>query len=345
MSTRTSIPPILFGCLPSGEEVYAYTLSNSNGVSVRVLTFGGIIQSLWVPDRDGKIANVVLGYETLSEYLNQNAYVGALVGRYANRIREGKFTLENTTHAVSVNHGLHHLHGGHQGFDCKIWEAKVSSTDDQSMLTLFYRSPKGEEGFPGNLDVEVTYSLSNENVLSIQYRAKTDQTTVFNPTQHSYFNLSGQKEAPVFDHILQMNTQRYLKVNQDVLPTGETLSVSDSVFDFGLPKVLDSVLSPLATPLVTTGGLDHCFCNPSSKTIKAQLTHPTSGRELTVQTEAPGIQIYTGNHLSKPFVPFGAICLEDQLFPDSPNHPNFPSAVLSPGEIFSRETTWTFSWS
>ena len=331
------------GTLPNGDQVHRYALSNKHGIRVHILSLGGIIQQLFVPDAEGNIDNVVLGFDALSDYLADDAYIGALVGRYANRIHRGKFQMEGKTVQVATNHGDHHLHGGFKGFNRKIWKVSPQPVANGSALQLAYLSPDGEEGFPGAVDVRVLYSLTDENVFTIDYQATTEQTTLFNPTQHSYFNLSG-KPLPVDDHQLQLNANRVLEVNNDLLPTGKLLPIEKTVFDFRSPQKLANGLHPLAKALAPTNGWDHCFAHSTQQPLQAKLFHPKSGRSLIITTEAPGLQVYTGNHLSAPFRAYQAICLEDQCWPDSPNHPHFPTALLRAGEIFSRRTQWQFSW-
>ncbi|KUN86031.1 aldose epimerase [Streptomyces bungoensis] len=318
----------LFGTLSDGTRVHRWTLER-DGVRVRVLSYGGIVQSVEVPDRDGHRADVVLGFAGLDGYLaHPEPYLGALVGRYANRIAGGRFPLDGRAHAVTRNEGANSLHGGDRGFDKRVWEAEP--VEDGLRLSLV--SPHGEEGFPGRLEVTATYTLQAPGALRIAYEAVTDAPTVVNLTNHSYWNLSGSGDAA--GHELRLAASRYTPVDAGLIPTGALEDVTGSRFDF-------------RTARRTGSGYDHNFAldkgvTPAAEEV-AELYDPASGRLLTVATTEPGLQLYTADHLPAPFTRGAGVALETQHFPDSPNRPDFPSTVLRPGEVFRSETVYGFS--
>jgi aldose 1-epimerase len=297
----------------------AHTLTNEHGMRVVILSYGAIVQTVEVPDRHGATANVTLGFPTVDGYVNQHPhlYFGAIVGRYANRIARGTFELDGRTVALSTNGGRHHLHGGTTGFDRRLWTARPAPGGG---VTLAYTSPAGEEGYPGTLGVEVTYTLTGENTLRVDYLATTDAPTVVNLTNHAYFNLGG----PIGDHVLQINASRYTPVDEDLIPIGELAAVDGTPLDFRTPKAL-------------TTGFDHNLVldriGPGLEPA-AQVTEPSSGRVLTIHTTEPGVQL---------FVLEDGLALEPQHFPDSPNRPQFPSTVLRPGEVYRSATTYAFT--
>ncbi|MFI9340363.1 aldose epimerase family protein [Streptomyces sp. NPDC052773] len=318
-----------FGTLPDGTPVHRWTLERA-GVRVRVLSYGGIVQSLEVPGRDGRTANVVLGFDGLDGYLeHRGGYLGALVGRYANRIAGARFTLDGFTYALAPNDGPNTLHGGDGGFDRRVWEV----TPVEHGLRLHRVSPHGEEGFPGRLAVSATYTLDADGALRIAYEAVTDAPTVVNLTNHSYFDLSGGGSGPASGHELRIAASRYTPVDEDLIPTG-VAEVAGTRFDFRKARE-------------TGTGYDHNFVLDKGVTRAAEeaaeLYDPGSGRLLTVATTEPGLQLYTADHLGGPFSPGAGIALETQHFPDSPNRPEFPSTVLRPGEVFRSETVYGFS--
>ncbi|MFE0367366.1 aldose epimerase family protein [Streptomyces tendae] len=318
----------LFGTLSDGTPVHRWTLERS-GVRVRVLSYGGIVQSAEVPDRDGHAADVVLGFADLDGYLaHPEPYFGALVGRYANRIAGGRFPLDGRTYALAPNEGPNTLHGGARGFDKRVWD--VSAVEEGVRLSRI--SPHGEEGFPGRLEMSVTYTLDGSGALRIAYEAVTDAPTVLNPTNHSYFNLSGSGHAG--GHELRLAASRITPVDAGLIPTGGLDDVTDTRFDFRRARKVGS-------------GYDHNFVLDKGVTDTAEevaeLYDPASGRSLTVATTEPGLQLYTADHLGEPFAPGDGIALETQHFPDSPNRPGFPSTVLRPGEVFRSETVYGFS--
>ncbi|MFG3132678.1 aldose epimerase family protein [Streptomyces tendae] len=318
----------LFGTLSDGTPVHRWTLERS-GVRVRVLSYGGIVQSAEVPDRDGHPADVVLGFADLDGYVaHPEPYFGALVGRYANRIAGGRFPLDGRTYALAPNEGPNTLHGGARGFDKRVWD--VAAVEEGVRLSRV--SPHGEEGFPGRLELSVTYTLDGSGALRIVYEAVTDAPTVLNPTNHSYFNLSGSGHAS--GHELRLAASRITPVDAGLIPTGGLDDVTDTRFDFRRARKVGS-------------GYDHNFVLDKGVTGTAEevaeLYDPASGRVLTVATTEPGLQLYTADHLGEPFAPGDGIALETQHFPDSPNRPGFPSTVLRPGEVFRSETVYGFS--
>ncbi len=340
-----------FGKTGTGDQVELYTLTNSKGVAVAITNYGGIIVSLKVPDRTGKIADVVLGYDALDAYVKQNPYFGAIVGRYGNRIGKAKFTLNGVEYKLAPNNGENSLHGGNKGFDKVLWTAKP--IDDGKGLELTYLSKDGEEGFPGNLAVTVIYSLNDENELKIDYRATTDKDTVVNLTNHSYFNLAGQGEGDVLGHQVTINADRFTPVDSGLIPTGELKPVENTPFDFRTPHAIGARINQNDEQLALGKGYDHNFViNRSSEglVLAARVTEPVSGRVMEVLTTEPGVQFYTGNFLDgtirgkggKVYQQRYGFCLETQHFPDSPNKPSFPSVVLRPGQTYHSTTIYRF---
>ena len=318
----------LFGTLPDGSQVHRWTLERA-GVRVRVLSYGGIVQSVEVPDRDGRAGDVVLGFADLDGYLTHSGpYFGALVGRYANRIAGGRFPLDGLTYALARNNDPNSLHGGERGFDKRVWDVEPVTHG----LRLTRVSPHGEEGFPGRLEVSATYTLDESGALRLAYEAVTDAPTVVNLTNHSYFNLSGSGNAG--GHELRLAASHFTPVDADLIPTGALEDVSGTRFDFRQAKKVGA-------------GYDHNFVLDKGLTDApvevAELHDPASGRVLTVATTEPGIQLYTADHLPEPFAPGDGVALETQHFPDSPNRPGFPSTVLRPGEVYRSETVYGFS--
>jgi len=333
-----------FGQLEDGREVHQFTLSNDTGIEVKIINYGGIITSLSVPDRNGDIENVVLGFDNLDDYLSENPYFGALIGRYGNRIAEGRFELDGTEYQLETNDGENHLHGGVQGFDKVLWN--VNLVDNQT-LQLTYLSEDGEEGYPGNLSVTVTYTLE-EKELKIDYRAETDQATPVNLTAHSYFNLTGDHSQTVLDHQLKLNAESYTPVNEQLIPTGEIAEVAGTPFDFRESQTVGERIDQVE------GGYDHNYVlnNEANELIlAAEVTEPQSGRILSVYTTEPGIQFYSGNFLDGtlespdgiPYEQYSGFCLEPQHYPNSPNEPSFPSTILRPGEVYETTTVYSFS--
>ncbi|MGW2210387.1 aldose epimerase family protein [Streptomyces sp. NPDC001781] len=317
----------LFGTLSDGTPVHRWTLERA-GVRVRVLSYGGIVQSAEVPDRDGRAADVVLGFPSLRGYTDHpGPYLGALVGRYANRIAGGRFPLDGRTYALARNNGPNSLHGGDRGFDRYVWDAEPVAHG----VRLGRVSPHGEEGFPGRLEVSATYTLDQSGALRIAYEAVTDAPTVVNLTNHSYWNLGGSGHAG--GHELRLDASRYTPVDEDLIPVGEPVDVTDSRFDFRASRKVGS-------------GYDHNYVldkgvTPAAEEV-AELYDPASGRVLTVATTEPGVQLYTADHLGAPFAPGEGIALETQHFPDSPNRPDFPTTRLEPGEVYHSATVYGF---
>jgi len=346
-----SITKRKFGQLKNGEIVHVFTLKNKNGLTAKIISYGGILTELWTPDRNGKLINIVLGYQKLDNYLKHSPYFGSTIGRYANRIAKGRFKLTGKTYRLATNNPPNHLHGGPKGLSFQNWKTKTEETPQGPMLILNCFSPDGAEGFPGNLTTTVTYCLTDENELKIKYHAVTDQLTIVNFTHHSYFNLSGNDN--VLDHLLQIKSDRITATDKTSIPTGNYLNVHNTPFDFRKPTRLGARITEPHLQLKNTGGYDHNWVlsdwNNRLKSV-ASLHDPTSGRMIKVATTEPGIQIYTGNFLKG--IPtekkgvklknYQAVCLETQHFPDSPNHSHFPSTVLKAGEEFSSETVYQF---
>jgi len=342
---EASIDKRLFGTLADGTSIDKYTLTNENGMMIDIITYGGIITSWTAPDKKGRYHNVVLGYDELASYLKGHPYFGAIVGRYGNRIAEGKFTLDGQTYELEKNLPPHHLHGGLVGFDKMVWEAKVSKGARSVSLILSHTSKDMTGGFPGNLETTVTYTLTHENALEIDYHATTDKPTIVNLTQHSYFNLSGDFTRDIHDHELQMSAEQILVTDDKLIPTGEIPNVKGTPFDFTATKVIGRDIDQLNEQLGYGGGYDHCWVFGSQGQLDkvATLSHPSSGRSMEVFTTEPGMQLYTGNFLEGDYKKRSALCLETQHYPDAPNHPSFPSTVLRPGEVYQSKTVYKFS--
>jgi len=330
-----------------------FTLINSTGMEVKLLNLGGIITSIKVPNSKGVLENVVLGYETIEQYLQNPFYLGAIVGRYCNRIANGKFELDGNSYDLAKNNSPNHLHGGIKGFDKVFWNVSYLEKEAQNGVLLKYRSAAMEEGYPGNLDVEVQYIITDNNELSITYRASTDKTTLINLTQHSYFNLTGNSSNRIHDHILNMNADYYLPTDSTSIPTGDLAPVDGTPFDFRVPISIGSRIDLNHEQLETARGYDHNFVlktrNSDDLIEASKVVEPDSGRTLTVFTTQPGIQFYTGNFLEKEAgrstVGFDArtgFCLETQGFPNAPNEPGFPSVVLHPDEEYQKKTVYKF---
>ncbi|MEA2524647.1 MAG: aldose 1-epimerase [Thermomicrobiales bacterium] len=340
-----------------GQAVDLYTLTNAGGMTVKIITYGGIIQAIDVPDRDGNIANVALGFDNLDDYVDMNPYFGCITGRYANRIARGTFTLEGERYFLALNNGTNHLHGGEKGFDKYVWDAEEVASADGPALKLSRVSPDGEEGYPGTLTVDVTYTLTDNDEIRIDYHATTDKTTVVNLTNHTYFNLAGEGSGTVEHHELQLNAANYTPVDAALIPTGEIAPVAGTPLDFTTPHSIGERIREGYEQLVLGRGYDHNFVldrsgpDDTSLIPAATLVEPDSGRKLEISTTEPGIQFYSGNFLDGTLVgPSGnvyrqgdALALETQHYPDSPNQPNFPSTVLQPGQEFNSTTVYAFS--
>jgi len=336
--------------MPDGVDVYLYTLTNDRGLEVAVMTYGGAITSLKVPDRHGTFGDIVLGFDTLEEYVGNPRYFGALIGQYANRIGRGRFSLNGDDYQLGQNNGVNHLHGGFRGFDKRVWNARDEVKDDSAVLHLSYFSADGEENYPGNLNAYVDYTL-RANELSIAYRATTDRETIVNLTNHSYFNLKG--DGTILDHELTLHADSFTPVANDLVPTGEIRSVEGTPMDFRKGRTIGSQIDGDYDQLAFTGGYDHNFVlNDWNGMLRpvARLHEPTTGRVLEILTTQPGIQFYSGNFLDGSYrgkdgfvyEKYAGLCLEPQHFPDAPNHPNFPSTVLRPGEGYKQTTVLRF---
>ncbi len=339
---------------PNGEEVDVYTLRNSKGIEANIITYGGRLVTLKTPDRDGKFADIVLGFDSLPQYLEKNPFFGALVGRYANRIANGEFQLDGHTYTLAKNNGPNTLHGGLVGFDKKVWQAEQLTGDDGPSLRLKYVSKDGEEGFPGTLSTTVTYSLNSNNELKIDYQATTDKKTVLNLTNHSYFDLSGAGTGEILDHIVTINAGKFTPVNANLIPTGELKSVEGTPFDFRTPTAVGARIKDKDQQLQYGDGYDHNYVlnkAGNGPSLAARVMDPKSGRVMEVLTTQPGVQFYSGNHLpngikGKGGATYGyryGLCFETQHFPNSPNQPDFPSTELNPGQRFHQVTIFKFS--
>lgn len=341
-----------FGAMPDGKPVTLYTLRNRTGIEMGVINYGGIIVSLQTRDKDGKFADVVLGFDSLSSYIKSNPYFGALIGRYGNRIAKGKFKIDGTAYKLPVNNGENHLHGGLQGFDKVFWNIEVQP--DSASLKLTYTSIDGEEGYPGTVQSEVMYRLTDTDELVIEYKATSDKKTIINLTQHTYFNLTGNPQQDILSHQLRIESGEYLPVDKSLIPTGELRPVINTPFDFNTFTGIGERINNSDEQLKAGGGYDHCWIlrDYDGKTLRkvAELYEPTTGRAIEVSTTEPGIQFYSGNFLDGTLTGKGGVvyqqrtglCLETQHYPDSPNRPAFPSVVLNPGETYKSTTSYRF---
>lgn len=355
-AAQVTIEKSSYGTTADGEAVDEYTLTNANGMEVKIITYGGIITSIRVPDRNGNMANVALGFDNLQDYETKNPYFGCITGRYANRIAGAKFSIEGEEYTLAANNGPNSLHGGLKGFDKVVWTATEVEGADGVGLELTYLSPDGEEGYPGNLDVKVVYTLTDENEIRMDYTATTDETTVVNLTNHSYFNLAGEGAGHIYDHILMIDADQYTPVDETLIPTGELEDVEGTPFDFRVPKAIGPGQRSDHPQIVIGRGYDHNWVlnrpSPDDTTmmVAARLYEPDSGRVLEVWTTEPGIQFYAGNFLDGTlYGPSGhsyrqsdALALETQHYPDSPNQPDFPSTLLAPGETYETTTIFRF---
>ncbi len=348
-----NIEKTAFGALPDGSEADLYILKNANGMEVRITNYGGIITHWTAPDKNGKYADVVLGCDSLSGYLKGVPYFGALVGRYGNRIANGKFTLDGKEYTLAKNNGPNALHGGIKGFDKVLWQA-TTVDGEEPQLKLRYVSADGEEGFPGTLTTEVTYTLQKDNALSIDYSATTDKPTVLALTNHTYFNLTADMTKPVLDHEVEIKADRFLPVDKTLIPTGVLEPVTGTPFDFTKAKTIGAEINAEHQQIKFGGGYDHCWVfTDSSNSLKqvASVYEPSTGRVMEVSTTEPAVQFYTGNFLDGSNIGKGGVsyarrtgfCLETEHYPDSPNQPKFPSTVLRPGETYKSTTVYRFS--
>ncbi len=341
-----------FGKTKDGTPVDIYTLTNRHGMTAKIMTYGATLTELVVPDRAGKPANVLLGFDKLEPYLAGTPYFGATVGRVANRIAKGTFTLNGKTYHLATNNGPHHLHGGNVGFDKVVWKAEVVPARDGQAVQFTHRSPDGDEGYPGTLDVTVVYTLTDANELRLDYTATTDKPTPLNLTNHAYFNLAGEGNGLVLDHIMTIAADSYTPNDDLLIPIGTIAPVKGTMMDFTRPTPLGARIDkvPIAPPV----GYDHNFVLRKAGgglTFAARVVEPKSGRTMEVRTTEPAIQLYTGNFLDGtiknrhgvPYQKHSAFCLETQHYPDSVNHPNFPSTILEPGKTYKSTTIYAFS--
>jgi aldose 1-epimerase len=348
-----------FGVIPSRDSVDIFTLSNADGMRMQVTNYGGIITSLRVPGHDAT-EDVVLGFDSLGGYLSDayaasDPYFGALIGRYANRIDDARFALNGKVYTLAANNGPNHLHGGDTGFDKQIWSADPFEEPDSAGVVLRYTSPAGEESYPGRLEAEVTYTLTADNALVIDYEATTTKATPVNLTQHSYFNLDGEGDGTILDHELEVNAEAFTPVDSTLIPTGQLRPVEGTPFDFREPTAIGARIDQDNRQLAIAGGYDHNFVlarqDRDSLHLAARVYDPDSGREMTVLTTEPGLQFYSGNFLDGSLVgksgmayqKHAGFALETQHFPDSPNHPDFPSTILRPDETYTSRTVYRFS--
>lgn len=341
-----------FGQTPDGKQIDLYTLVNTNGLTTKIINYGAILVSLEVPDRNGNFADIALGFDNLNDYIERNAFFGATVGRYANRIGGAKFTLDGIEYTLAMNNGPNSLHGGKKGFDKVVWRLEdIKEESDRTFVKLTYVSEDGEEGYPGNLACSVTYTLTSDNELRIEYEAETDKTTVVNLTNHSYFNLAGQGTGNILDHVVMLNADKYTVFDDTLIPTGEIRSVEGTPFDFTSPTSIGARIGQVGNGYDQNYVLSKGSAREDSLILCARVLEPTSGRIMEIHTTEPGVQFYTGNFLDgtltgkegKVYKKHYGFCLETQHYPDSPNKPEFPSVVLKPGQKFASVTVHKFS--
>ncbi len=346
-----------FGTLASGQSAQLFTLKNAHGIEVQLTNYGGIITSLKTPDRAGRFSDIVLGYDNLAAYVANSPYFGAIVGRYANRIARGHFTLDGTTYTLAVNNGPNSLHGGLRGFDKVVWKARPFQNQEGQGVALDYTSPDGEEGYPGTLHATVTYTLTADNRLIVDYHATTDKATPINLSQHSYWNLAGNASRDILGHVLTINADATTPVDSTLIPTGEIASVDGTPFDFRTPTAIGARIDQRQNTQIRYGnGYDHNWvlnrggAAPDALVFAARVVEPTSGRTMEISTTEPGLQFYSGNFLDGTITGKGGavykfrygLALETQHYPDSPNHPNFPSTILRPGQEYRSRTVFKF---
>jgi aldose 1-epimerase len=351
---KTNVTREPFGTTKDGKQVELFTLKNKNGMEAKITNYGGIVVSLLVPDRNGKLGDVVLGYDKLDQYIADNPYFGALIGRVGNRIGNARFTLDGVEYKLPANDGINTLHGGRKGFDKVVWDATEVQVKDGAALKLKYVSPDGEEGFPGTLIAEVVYTVTDANELKIEYSAMTDKPTVVNLTHHSYFNLAGADDGLILDHVLTIDADKFTPVDSNLIPTGELKSVEGTPMDFRKPTRIGERIGADDEQLKRGRGYDHNWVlNKSTNDLTrvARVEEPVTGRVMEVLTTEPGLQFYSGNFLTgkqvgknnHPYAYRSGFCLETQHFPDTPNKPEFPTVVLDPGKKYTTTTVYKFS--
>jgi aldose 1-epimerase len=350
-ATVTQAP---FGKMPDGTSVDIYTLTNVHGIEARIITYGAIVVSLKTPGRNGRLDDVVLGFDKFDDYLTRSRFFGAVAGRYANRIGNARFTLDGKTYELAANNGRNHLHGGRRGFDKVVWKGDTFDRGGDVGVALAYVSADGEEGYPGTLNVSVTYTLTPRDELIVDYRATTDKATPINLTNHSYFNLAGEGHGDILQHLLSIDADRYTPTDDTQIPTGEIAPVAGTPFDFRKPTAIGARIDADYEQIRRGKGYDHNFVLNGGATATphhaARVVDPSTGRTMDVLTTEPGVQLYTGNNLDgsavgksgRPYGKRSALCLETQHFPDSPNHSNFPSTILRPGDTFRSRTVFAF---
>jgi len=352
-SAVSAITKVPFGKLPDGQEVNLYTLKNKNGIEMQVINYGAIITSLKAPDKNGVFEDIVLGYDSLDQYLKATPYFGAIVGRYGNRIANGKFSIDGTAYTLAQNNNGQHLHGGEIGFDKVFWNIEEYSSTEGPALKLSYLSKDGEEGYPGNLQSEVLYILTDNNELKIDYKATTDKKTVVNLTQHTYFNLTGNCKRDILDHQLVLASDKFVPVDKVLIPMKDLKDVTGTPFDFRTATAIGARINEKDAQLEAGLGYDHCWVLSSADSLKfaGSIYEPGTGRFVEVLTSEPAIQFYCGNFLDGTLTGKGGVvykhryglCLETEHFPDSPNRPDFPTTLLNPGEVYKTQTIYRFS--
>lgn len=348
------IPSKNFEGIVDGKSTSLFTLQNKKGMTVQITNYGARVVALWVPDKDGNFKDVVWGFTSLEEYLKStDVYCGPIVGRYGNRIANGQFSLNDSIYQLTINNNENHLHGGTNGFYKKVWDAKSFKIDGNDALELTYFSKDGEEGYPGNLNISVTYIVTQENELNIHYAAKTDATTIINPTSHCYFNLTGSTENSILEHVLQINAKHFTPTNETLIPTGEIKEITGTPFDFLKPTSIGQRIDQENQQLLFGKGYDHNFViDKSIGSFKkmAEIYSPKSGIAMSILSDQPGLQFYSGNFMKGILIGKrgekhnyrSGFALETQNFPDAPNHANFPSAILNPNETYIHKTTYRF---
>jgi aldose 1-epimerase len=347
-----------FGKMPDGQLVEQYSLQNEHGVKVELLNFGGIIRRWLLPTKEGKELDIVLGFDNLEAYLADDGYLGATVGRYANRIAKGRFVIAQNSYQVDINQNGNCLHGGHEGFNSRVWQADIIADGPDPSVQLSLVSPDGDQGFPGELKPSVIYTLSAQNMLRVEYFALSDQDTLYNPTQHSYFNLAGHSSGSVLEQKIQVLASHYTPTDEHAIPSGEIADVENTPFDLREPVPVKTALASSHPQIKIGSGLDHNWCLDAYHThmkepaLAAVAIEPASGRSLKISTTMPGMQVYTGNFLSDnilgknntPYQAHQAVCFESQFYPDAPNKPHFPSPLLKAGEDFYSVTEFAVTF-